>query len=170
MIEVVTETFKETMNVQSKILDGLILKATISLKNLDRLKDTLDQIYAIVYREDKTISKEQAELLSTLWSKLGGNVKDKERFNDNLKLLKHLSLYREQARLHVEAALKTLKGMRAEMKVLRETVSKPVIEDSRIPVQVQMKSIRSGLEKLQAGKIKARKREDELVRRILAGK
>lgn len=78
-------------------------------------------------------------------------------------------MYREQARLHVEAALTTLKGMRAEMKVLRETVSKPVIEDSRIPVQVQMKSIRSGLEKLQAGKIKARKREDEIIRRILAG-
>jgi hypothetical protein len=58
--------------------------------------------------------------------------------------------------------------MSEDMEDLRERVAAPELVGSSIPVEVHMKSIKGGLERLKQGRIKAQEREAEAVRRVLA--
>jgi len=54
------------------------------------------------------------------------------------------------------------------MEELRERVAAPEITEGEIPLEVHVKSIRSGIERLQEGRIKAKEREEEAITRILS--
>lgn len=166
--DAVTATFGQAMDVLSYNMERLILEAEINLKNLDRLEDHLSILHDIVSREDNTQSVARSELLSDLWTILGGNRKQVRRFDKTLQLLKNLSGYRKQALVHVVSALQTLRSMSDDMEDLRERVAAPELVGSRIPIEVHMKSIRTGLERLQEGRVKAKEREEEAVKRVLA--
>lgn len=75
--------------------------------------------------------------------------------------------YRKRARAHVAAAMQTLEAMGEDMEDLRERVTAPEIVGDKIPVEVHMKSIQSGMERLKEQRIKAREREEQLMNRIL---
>ena len=53
-----------------------------------------------------------------------------------------------------------------DMEDLRERVSAPELVGERIPVEVHMKAIRAGLDRLQSDRIKAQKREEDTYKRI----
>lgn len=166
--EVVTQTFTEAMNVLSSSMQRLVVEAEANLSNLDKLEERLGTLHELVSREDSSISSAKSELLSELWSRLGGNKKTLRGYDSHLVLLKNLSAYRKKALVHVVAALSTLQGMSEDMEDLRERVAAPEIAGSAIPVEVHMKSIRNGLERLKEGRTKAKEREDEAIRRILS--
>jgi hypothetical protein len=166
--DVVTQTFTEAMNVLSSSMQRLIVEAEVNLSNLDKLEERLGTLHELVSREDSSISSAKSELLSELWSKLGGNKKTLRGYDSHLVLLKNLSAYRKKALVHVVAALSTLQGMSEDMEDLRERVAAPEIVGSVIPVEVHMKSIRNGLERLKEGRTKAKEREDEAIKQILS--
>ena len=167
--EIVTKTFTEAMSVLSSAMERLILEAEANLGNLNNLEERLLTLHEIVSREDSTLSSAKAELLSELWTKLGGNRKALRNFESHLVLLKNLGMYRRKALTHVVAALQTLQGMSSDMEDIRERVAAPELTGSKIPVEVHMKSIKGGLERLKEGRNRARRLEEEAMRRVLTG-
>jgi hypothetical protein len=163
----VTKTFTEAMSVLSNAMERLILEAEVNLGNLNKLEERLLTLHEIVSREDSLLESNKAELLSELWTKLGGNRKTLRNFESHLMMLKNLGTYRKQALSHVITALQTLQAMGSDMEDIRERVAAPELTDSKIPVEVHMKSISSGLERLKEGRIRARRLEEESMNRVL---
>ena len=124
-------------------------------------------LHEIVSRENASISAAKEELLAELWTILGGNKRKLRGMDGHLFLLRHIGEYRTRAAAHVAAALQALIGMSEDMEDLRERVAAPELIGDRIPVEVHMKSIRAGLDRLQADRTRAREREEEAVKKIL---
>ncbi|KAI0067299.1 hypothetical protein BV25DRAFT_1896972 [Artomyces pyxidatus] len=165
--EVVTQMFTEAMNSLSANMQRLVLEAEISLADLDRLEERLGNLHELVSREDSTLAISKSELLSNLWTILGGNRKTLHGMDTNLALLRNVGGYRKRALAHVVAALQTLQGMSVDMEELRQRVAAPELVGERIPVEVHMKSIRTGLDRLQERRIRAREREEDIVSRVM---
>lgn len=164
---VVLKTFDEAMSVLSAQTERTILEAELNLGHLARLEQHLLTIQEIVSREDASLTVAQEDLLSDLWTKLGGNQRERRGFERHLALLKNVGAYRSRALAHVAAALQTLQAMSADMEELRERVAAPEIVGDRIPVEVHMKSIRAGIERLREGRSKAKEREATVLKSIL---
>lgn len=146
----------------------LIVEAEISLTNLNNLEERLSTLHELVSREDSSLTTAKSELLAALWTKLGGNRGTLRGYDDHLLLLKNLGDYRKRALVHVVTALQTLQAMSEDMEDLRERVAAPELAGSSIPVEVHMRSIQVGLERLKEGRLKAKEREEEAIKRVLA--
>jgi hypothetical protein len=165
--EVVRETFGDAMNVLSDHLARIILEVETNTQNLDALDEKLNTLRSIVSREDSSVSADREELLSYLWTKLGGNRKDLKNFNRNLKMLSDLGNYRKAAQARVVATLHTLERVSQDMEDMRERVAAPNLAGSTVAPEVHMKSIRKGLERLEEGRKRARSLEEEALRKAL---
>ena len=88
-------------------------------------------------------------------------------FNANLELLRDLGEYRRRAAAHVAAAMQTLQAMGEDMEDLRERVAATELVGDVVPVEVHMKSIRAGMDRLKEQRLKAKEREELLMNRIL---
>ncbi|KAG1794754.1 hypothetical protein EV424DRAFT_1449364 [Suillus variegatus] len=167
--EVIVDAFTSAMDTFSIAIQRLILEAEISLHNLDVLEEDLSVVREVVMREDIDVTTEQSELLGALWTKLGGNRRALRDNDRRLGLLKDLGDYRRQAQAHVVAALQTLNSMSEDMEDLRERVAAPELVGGRIPLHVHIESIQNGLERLQEGRVRAREREEDVMRKLEFG-
>ncbi|KZP22540.1 hypothetical protein FIBSPDRAFT_1016802 [Athelia psychrophila] len=154
--ELVTQTFTEAMDYLAASLARLVVEAQASLANLDALEQRLNTLNEVIARENVALSLAQSELLAELWTKLGGNRRKLQGHGDHLALLKGLGHYRRRAL-----------AMSEDMQDMRERVAAPELVGSRVPVEVHIRSIRSGLERLKEGRVKAKEREEEAIRKIL---
>ena len=166
--QVVVETFGEAMNILSTDMGRLLIEAETNLMNLETLGETLSTLHGIILREDLTLSSEKADLLAELWTILGFNRKELRNFDHSLLLLKELKTYRQQALVRVVTAFQTLQAMSLDMEDMRERVARPAIAGSAIPVEVHMKSIQYGLERLREGRIRAKELDEAAIRRVLS--
>ncbi|KAF5391523.1 hypothetical protein D9757_002507 [Collybiopsis confluens] len=162
-----THKQNHAMSVLSSTIEKLIVEAEVQLSNLEQLEQRLSVLNELVSREDYSISSAKSELLSNLWTRLGGNRRMLRRFNDHLKLLGGLGEYRRRALAHVVFALQTLRALSDEMEDMRERVSEPELAGSQIPVEVHMKSIQHGLQRLKDSRVKAKEREEEALKSVL---
>lgn len=155
------------MNVLASEMQRLIIECEINLANLNKLEERLHTLHELFSRENSSISAEKSELLTELWTMLGGNKRKLRGYDDHLMLLQNMGEYRKQALAHVVAALQTLSQMSEDMDELRVRVAAPDLVGSRIPMEVHMKSIRSGLERLKAGRDRAKEKTEESMRMVL---
>jgi len=167
--EVVTEAFVASMSSLSRAMERCILEAQVSLADLDRLEEHLSLLHEMVAREDIAVHLEKSELLSELWSLLGGNRRKLRGIDNHLTLLKGIGGYRRRALAHVVATIQALGALSGDMEDLRSRVAAPDIVGDKIPVDVHIKSIKGGLERLKNGQIRSRERQDESIKRILGG-
>jgi len=165
--EVTVGAFTSAMDTFSATIQRLILEAEISLFNLNTLEEDLSAIHEAVTREDLSVEAEDSELRERWRTKLGGNKNLLRSYEKRLHLLKDLGDYRNQAQAHVLAALHTLNSMSEDMEDLRERVAAPELVDGRIPLHVHIESIQNGLQQLQEGRVRAKEREEEAMRRVL---
>ncbi|RPD59569.1 hypothetical protein L227DRAFT_152232 [Lentinus tigrinus ALCF2SS1-6] len=165
--DTVVEAFRSSMDVHADEMARLILEVEVSNANLDQLEEDLAVLHELCTREKITLSEKHDELLSQLWTILGGNRGQRRKFSTNFELLKALGEYRKRAAAHVAAAMQTLQAMSEDMEDLRERVAAPEIVGDHIPIEVHMKSIQSGMERLKEQRIRAREREDQLMNKIL---
>ncbi|KAF7361325.1 hypothetical protein MSAN_01165100 [Mycena sanguinolenta] len=147
----VLSTFEDSMNYLSFAIQGLVLEFELNLRNLDKLEEQLSVLHELVSREDISVSSAKSELLGELWTKL----------------LKGLTEYRKQALVHVVSALQTLTQMSEDIENLRERVAAPELAGSRIPVEVHIRSIQNGLDRVKESRMKAKVRESEALKRII---
>jgi hypothetical protein len=155
------------MEALSANMQRLVLEAEVSISDLNNLEEHLKSIHEVVSREDSSISTAKDELLAQLWTILGGNRKELNGMDKHLALLKGVGGYRDRARAHVVAALHVLETMAEEMEELRERVAAPELVGDAIPIDVHMKSIRGGLERLKERRIGAKHLEEQLRNRVL---
>lgn len=165
--EVVAKTFTDAMGVLSANLRRLVLEAEANLANLNELEEQLSTLHDMVTHEGIATTDAREELLSELWTILGGNRKELRNFNDNLQLLKQVGTFRKKALIHVTAALETLHAMSDEMEDLRERVAMPELVGPSIPMEVHIESIQNGIQRLRDGREKAKRIEADAVRHVL---
>ncbi|KAF8070165.1 hypothetical protein FPV67DRAFT_1414070 [Lyophyllum atratum] len=160
--EVINENFNEAMTAQSTILFHLIVLAEHSQGKLKRMKEQLQAIRDSARKENIHLTREEGELLASIWPKVGSKRRDLDRFATNLELLANLERYTDVAKLHIAQALLNLKAMQSQMKDLRSKVSQPEIAGTSIPVDVHIRTIMDGIHRMKEGRIRAREREGDI--------
>jgi len=165
--EAMIETFLSLMDSIGNHMARLREEADISMGHLMRLEEHLKVLYEIVSREKKELTNVQDEVLAELWTWLGGNKREIREMDLNLNLLKNVDTYRRKALLHVVATLETLHTLDADMEELRTNVAAPDIVGDEIPIEVQIKSIKAGVDRLKEGQMKASLMQGERLDRML---
>lgn len=165
--EAVIETFLMSMDNIGNHMVRLRDEADISMGHLMRLGEHLEILYEVTHRDDKELKAVKEDVLVELWTKLGGNKRKLRKMNLNIDLLKDVETYRNEARVHVEATLQTLYTLDAEMEELRTRVAAPELVGDKIPIEVHIKSIKAGVERLKEGQMRASVRESESIGKIL---
>jgi len=160
-------TFVQSMNNQGQILEKLILAARLSLHNLDSLEARLSTLHSLVSSENISLSSDNDDVLAQLWTKLGGNRRQLKSFEERRALLLDVGSYRQRALAHVVAALNALQGLNEQVEELRERVAEPSFTEEEMPLEVQVRSIQRGIQRLEESQVKAKKRETEAIRTIL---
>lgn len=150
-------------------INRLIDEAQSLLGVLRNLDDRLDVIHGVAVRDDLHAQNSKEEVMSHLWTMLGGNRKALGKLNSHIKLLNHVNGYRHAAIAHVAGTMLKLQGMGAELEELRERVGtvELVGEKRGVPLSVHIESIELGVERLEKRKIWARGVENEQMRKAL---
>lgn len=155
--------------VISEEIEQLLAEAQALLLVLQNLEDRLDVIHGIAMRDNIHAQGSKDEVLSQLWTLLGGNRGALGKYNNQLRLLREVGNQRKVAWAHVSGTILKLQAMGAELEELRERVGSAELLRDRadIPLAVHLESIRLGVERLEEGRKKARELESGHVRRVL---
>ncbi|KAH7344278.1 hypothetical protein BKA66DRAFT_33936 [Pyrenochaeta sp. MPI-SDFR-AT-0127] len=147
----------------------LIETAQALLGVLNNLDERLGTIYAIAVNDDHTITKNQEELLSSLWTKLGRNRDNVKANNKQLDLLKNISAYRKKALIHVSETLLKLQEIQAELENLREGVAAPEVLGHRdeLPLTFHLDLIEKGVERLRVARGESMRVEGDNYRKMM---
>ncbi|KAL9115547.1 MAG: hypothetical protein Q9187_007298 [Circinaria calcarea] len=147
----------------------LLGEAQSLLSTLQNLEDRLDIIHGISEKDNSSVKGSRDEVLTKLWSKLGGNGKRLGRYQRDLDLLEKVGQYRRLAWAHVTGTILKLQAMGSELEGLRERVGSAELLGDRahVPLSVHIKNIQLGVERLEAGRAHARQVENDYRRRLL---
>jgi hypothetical protein len=150
-------------------LQNLISESETLLALLQNLENRLDHIADIANRDGSIVTKDRDELISLLWSKLGGNASKKKGFEKSLALLGNILKYHREAAHHVGATLVRLHEIEAELETLRETVAAPAVLGWRdgMGLGFHLENIDKGVERLKKVRGDAITLEREGFRRAL---
>ena len=166
---VLLNQYIEHTRIVSDEIEALIVEAQALLYVLQNLEDRLDVIHGIALRDNIHAQGQKDEILSQLWTLLGGNRAALGKFNSQLKLLRQVGEYRKVAWAHVSGTIIRLQAMGAELEELRERVgSAELLKDRKeIPLSVHLESIRLGVERLERGREASRELEKSHLNRVL---
>lgn len=147
----------------------LIEEAQALLIVLNNLEDRLDVIHGIATRDDMHAKAVKEEILSELWTMVGGNRGKLNNMDKQLGLLRQVGLYRKSAFAHVSGTIIRLQAMSSGLEDLRERVGSPELLRDRldIPLAVHIENIQKGVERLEDSRQSSRKLEDEHIRKAL---
>ena len=141
----------------------LVQEAQALLSVLLNMEDRLDLIHDLAVRDNVKAQGSKEEVLSELWTLLGGNSKKLGKLDSQLKLLKQVNTYRQSALAHVSGTLVKLQAMSHDLEDLRERMGGVEM----VPLSVHIENIELGVERLEQGRVKARELESEVMRRTL---
>ena len=165
--EAVIETFLMSMdNIASHVV-RLRDEAEISMGHLMSLEQHLVVLHEITHRDNKELTAAQEDVLAELWTWLGGNKSKIRSITLSLDLLNNVETYRKKALAHIIATLQVLHGLDADMEELRTRVAAPDIVGDKIPIEIHMKSIKAGVERLKEGQMKASLKHGESIAKLL---
>ena len=141
------DQYVQYTRVVEEEIHRLIAEAQALLGVLQNLEDRLDVIHGIAVRDDLHAQGSRAEVLSQLWTKVGGNREKLGKYNSQLRLLGHVNTYRQSAIAHVSGTMIKLQEMGAELEELRERVGGvELLGGSRgVPLNVHIVNIDLGV-------------------------
>lgn len=147
----------------------LIQEAQALLVILQNLDDRLDVIAGIAMRDGIRAQGNKDDLFAYLWTKLGGNRASVAKLNAQLAILKDVGSYRRMAWAHVSGTIIKLQEIEANLEDLRERVARPELVGvgKDLPLEVHVREILMGVERLQAVRDEGRKVESQHVKGIL---
>lgn len=142
-------------------IDTLIAQSTALLGTLNDLGNRLELIHEISLRDDTTINRNLDDLLSQLWTKLGGNKSTRKEYDRQLTLLKDVTRYRKAAITHVSTTLLKLQSIAAGLEDLREQVAAPEALGYRpdVPIEQYIELVEQATDRLQDVRGQARSAE-----------
>lgn len=156
---------RHTSAVEEQIL-SLIAEAQALLGVLDNLDSRLDVIAGIATRDDIRVQGNKEELFANLWVKLGGRRNSVAKIDKQLGLLKEVGSYRRMAWAHVNGAIIKLMAIRDSLEDLRERVAMPEIIGEKVPLEVHIRNIELGIERLEEQRDNSRRLQQQQVDRI----
>lgn len=118
------------------------------LHDLDDLDEQLSAVHEIVFYANMTVNAERADVLAELWTFLGGNKRRLWGFDENSVLLGNVGKYERTARERVLTTILAVSAMDAQVADMRESAVMPQIAGENVEVEVHVRSIRAGTEKL----------------------
>lgn len=150
-------------------VNRLVVEAQALLLVLQNLEDRLDVIHGIAVRDNLHAQGGRNEVLSQLWTMLGGNRSKLGKFDSQLRLLDQVNTYRQNAIAHVSGTLIRLQSMGAELEELRERVGGVELIGGRgsVPLSLHIENIELGVERLERGRKGAKALENEELRKTL---
>ena len=153
---------QHTQAVEDEI-NRLVAEAQALLLVLQNLEDRLDVIHGIAVRDNLHAQGSKNEVLSQLWTMLGGNRSKLGKYNSQLRLLSQVDTYRQNAIAHVTGTLVKLQGMGAELEELRERVGSVELlgRKGAVPLRLHIENIEMGVERLERGRKGAKELENE---------
>ena len=159
---------KHSDEVQHEIRD-LLSEAQAVFSLLKALEDTLDSIHGITARDTYYTKLGREEVLAELWSRLGGNRKQKAVFESQIKVLKQISIYGQAAYTNIGDAILKLQTMSAEIDQLKERLVSVDAgsEKTRVPLSVHLENIQLGVERLEEARGSARNARMEKSRAVI---
>lgn len=165
----ISEIFITSMSVLEENLRSLVTEAQVAVVGLDNLEMQLATIHEITSREQSLVGTKRETLLRDLWTMLGANKEKMKQFSNHINLLESISSYRKQALAHVAATLVQLQQLTHDLQELRDRVSRPSLlaDRNEIPLEVHILSIRKGIERLDAGRLRTRELEADALRRMI---
>ncbi|OAL47278.1 hypothetical protein IQ07DRAFT_590133 [Pyrenochaeta sp. DS3sAY3a] len=163
------DQYIQHVSTNKKEIAGLIKTAQALLVVLTNLDERLHTIYDITTRDDHTITRNQEELFSSLWTKLGGNRRDVSSNNKQLELLKNISAYRKKALMHVSGTLLKLLEIRVELENLGAGVAAPETlgHKDEIPLSFHLNVIDAAVKRLRGARGESMRVEMETYRRAV---
>jgi len=87
------------------------------------MENLLEDIHSTVCHDNVKIEVSKEEILSRLWTMLGGSRPSLGTLEEQLGLLRQAGEQRKTVRVHVTGALLKLQGMAAELQMLRERIT-----------------------------------------------
>ncbi|KAI9784382.1 MAG: hypothetical protein M1835_003609 [Candelina submexicana] len=163
------EQYLQHTNIVEEQINRLIEEAQAVLGVLQNLEDRLEVIHEVVSRDDARAQASKEQILSQLWTMLGGNRSKLSRYNRDLSLLQQVGEYRKSAWAHVSGTILKLQSMSADIEGLRERLGDAEILKDRanIPLSVHIENIQLGVERLEAGRQHAKTVQDEQLKKVL---
>ena len=153
--KVVVQTFILSMDTIDSQMSRLRQEAEVSMGHLVRLEDHSSALYELVIRENKELTTTQEEVFAELWTWLGGNRRSSSKANTDLDSLKNIERCRQEALAHVVATVQAVHALGVGVGELRARVTTSGLIVDRIPAEVQLKSIKAGVERLRRGETRA---------------
>ena len=150
-------------------ISRLVMEAQAVLMVLNNLEDRLDVIHGIAVRDNLHAQGSKDEVLSQLWTMLGGNRNKLGKFDSQLRLLNQVNTYRQNAIAHVSGTIIRLQSIGAELEELRERVGGVELLGGKgaVPLSVHIENIEMGVERLERGRKGAKELENEELRKSL---
>ena len=144
-------------------------EAQALLMILNNLEDRLDVIHGVAIKDDIKARGSKEEVLSQLWTMLGGNRSKLGKFDSQLRLLGQVNAYRQNAIAHVSGTLVKLQAMGADLEELRERVGGVELLGTKGPMSLRLHidNIEMGVDRLEKGRQSARQLESEERQRSL---
>jgi len=167
--DVLLDQYIQHTRIVEDEIQRLIGEAQALLMVLQNLEDRLDVIHGISTRDNVHAQVSKDEILSQLWTMLGGNRSKLGKYDSQLRLLQQVGEYRRNAWAHVSGTILKLQAMGAELEELRERVGSAELLRDRadIPLSVHIENIQLGVERLEAGRDHAKMVENEHMRKTL---
>lgn len=178
----VAETFNKAAEVLESNLRLLVADGETIFASLTQLTEQHKPIYDEIVREVVDIKKEEAVVLSSLWTKVGGNAAQRKNFRENAELLALIGSYEEQARGYVESTVLELDRMTADLENLRRRVAEPLLipessgqgkhgrdDIASIPLSVHLEAIETAVERLVRKRQQRRDKEGNWLKRLQDG-
>lgn len=167
--DAVLDQYIQHTRIVEEEIQRLISEAQALLSVLQNLEDRLDVIHDIATRDNVQVQGSKEEILSQLWTILGGNRNKLGKYETQLRLLQHVGEYRRSAWAHVSGTILKLQAMGAELEELRERVGSAELLRDRtyMPLSVHIENIQLGVERLEVGRNHAKGVENEYLRKIL---
>jgi len=177
----IAATFNKAAEVLELNLRQLVGDGETIFTSLTHLSEQHKPIYDEIVREVVDIKKEEEVVLSSLWTKMGGNHMKRKNFRDNAKLLEMIGKYEEEARGYVESTVLELDRMMADLEILRRRVAEPLLVTEggakpavhmgvgvgEIPLHVHIDAIEKAVERLVRKRGERRDREDSYLRALI---
>ena len=157
----------------TNIIEGeikkLIDEAQALLMVLTNLEGRLDVIHDISARDGMHALKQRDEILSELWTLVGGNKNKLKSSSRQLDLLHQLNIYRRTAFNHVSTTIVKLQGIAAGIEDLRDRVGAPELMRGvvKVPLSVHIENIQRGVERLETQRDSSKQIENEVIRKAL---
>ncbi|KAI0351499.1 hypothetical protein OH77DRAFT_1410926 [Trametes cingulata] len=152
---VVVRTFRASMSSFAAHISRLLVEASITSADLDRLEERLAGVHSLSVQETFITAAAEDELLWSLWTWLGGNKAQLRDLANRSTVLKEVQQYRSIAAAYIAGAMQTLMAVEADLAELQERITTSGGEVADIPLEVTIAAIERALGRLKEGRFKS---------------